>query len=247
MTGAAGGIGRAIARAFAAEGIAVAAVRYAARRARRTRGFGFIGMDVADRAAVVAGLDAAEAAFGGPIDMLVNCAGLYPCDPLLEMTEAAWDRVLDVNVKGTFLTSQECCRRLVAAGMGGCDRRAHHLRRLRAGASPAPPTTARPRRRPRCSTRCFALEFRRASHPGERGLAGLRGGRERGEPCARRTSGRSRAGPRRRPGEGADIARAVLFLCSEAAEWVTGASWRVERRLAGGLSGVPRAGASCRP
>ncbi len=59
--------------------------------------------------------DAAEATLGGPIDILVNAAGIYPCDPMLEMNEDAWDRVLDVNLKGMFLVSEECCRRLVLA------------------------------------------------------------------------------------------------------------------------------------
>jgi NAD(P)-dependent dehydrogenase (short-subunit alcohol dehydrogenase family) len=49
----------------------------------------------------------------------VNAAGIYPCDPILEMTKEAWDRVLDVNLKGMFLVSQQCCRRLAAHRLAG--------------------------------------------------------------------------------------------------------------------------------
>ena len=159
VTGGAGGIGWAIAGAFAAEGIAVAVAD-----TRPPRGPGgrirFIAMDVADRAAVLQGLDAAEAAFGGPVDILVNAAGLYPCDPILEMTEAAWDRVLDVNVKGIFLTSQEFCRRLVAAGRQGCivNITSGAAERARVGAAHYCTSKAGAE----MLTRCFALEFARA-------------------------------------------------------------------------------------
>ena len=82
-------------------------------------GIVFVQLELRQTATVPAAFDAAEAALGGVIDIVVNAAGIYPCDPILEMTEDAWDRVMDVNLKGMFLVSQEFCRRLVAQGMPG--------------------------------------------------------------------------------------------------------------------------------
>src|SRR3954452_10476339 len=55
----------------------------------------------------------------GRLDILVNNAGLYPHSPVLETSEEFWDRVQDINVKGSFLCAQACARVMVAAGSGG--------------------------------------------------------------------------------------------------------------------------------
>lgn len=55
----------------------------------------------------------------GTIDIWVNNAGIYPSVPLLEMTEAQWDKVLDLNLKGSFLGAREAAKRMIAAGHGG--------------------------------------------------------------------------------------------------------------------------------
>jgi len=75
-----------------------------------------IAMDVTDAASVRAGFDAAEAALG-PVDVLVNNAGIAIPKPFLEVTEDDWDAVLDTNLKGCFLAGQEAARRM--AGRGG--------------------------------------------------------------------------------------------------------------------------------
>ena len=62
-------------------------------------------MDVAIRGDARCLAEAALAEFGA-IDMLINVAGLYPAVPLVEMDEAAWDRVYAVNIKGVF----NCCQ-----------------------------------------------------------------------------------------------------------------------------------------
>ena len=54
----------------------------------------------------------------GRLDVLVNCAGIYPSTPVLDLTEQQWDDVVDVNLKGTFLFSQEAARAMAAAGGG---------------------------------------------------------------------------------------------------------------------------------
>jgi 3-oxoacyl-[acyl-carrier protein] reductase len=55
----------------------------------------------------------------GPIDVLVNNAGIFPRAPFLELTESTWDAVLDTNLKGTFICSQEVTRRMVEARRPG--------------------------------------------------------------------------------------------------------------------------------
>jgi 3-oxoacyl-[acyl-carrier protein] reductase len=55
----------------------------------------------------------------GPVDVLVNNAGIFPRASFLELTEETWDAVLDTNLKGTFVCAQEVARRLVAAQRPG--------------------------------------------------------------------------------------------------------------------------------
>src|SRR5262249_6864027 len=55
----------------------------------------------------------------GTAEMLVNNAGVYPDDAVLEMSEASWSRVIDTNLSGTFRCAQAFARRRVAAGGGG--------------------------------------------------------------------------------------------------------------------------------
>ena len=75
-------------------------------------------LDVASAADVATVFPAIAASLGLPT-VLVNNAGIYPDDTLLDMTEAQWDRVLDVNLKGTFLCAQFFARMRIAAGGGG--------------------------------------------------------------------------------------------------------------------------------
>jgi NAD(P)-dependent dehydrogenase (short-subunit alcohol dehydrogenase family) len=117
VTGAASGIGAGISAAFAAEGAdvilvdvaapaaaegAVAAVRDQQREAL------YIRADVSDEDDVAAMAQAALARFGR-VDTLVNNAGIFTQSLLADMAVADWDRVLAVNLRGTFL----CCRALI--------------------------------------------------------------------------------------------------------------------------------------
>lgn len=55
----------------------------------------------------------------GRLDVWVNCAGVYPVSPLLELSEEDWDRVVEVNLRGTFIGAREAARAMIAAAHGG--------------------------------------------------------------------------------------------------------------------------------
>ena len=116
VTGAARGIGLAIAERFLAEGYAVAMVDIDAPMLRlASAGLAGRGQvlalecDVADPRQVQLAVDRTVAAFGR-IDALVNNAGVALFKPLLETTYEEWSRVLAVNLDGPFLCTQACAR-----------------------------------------------------------------------------------------------------------------------------------------
>jgi 3-oxoacyl-[acyl-carrier protein] reductase len=110
VTGSTRGIGLAIARAYLAAGANVAIVGRQGDRARTVaaelgeRAVG-VACDVAAADQVEAALAAAESALG-PVDVLVNNAGLTRDNILLRLTDADWDAVLDANLKGAFHTTR---------------------------------------------------------------------------------------------------------------------------------------------
>jgi NAD(P)-dependent dehydrogenase (short-subunit alcohol dehydrogenase family) len=126
VTGAQQGIGKAIALAYGREGASVvvnylddAAAGEAVAKSIHEAGGGALAVagSVARPADVHAMMEAG-ATFGG-IDVLVNNAGIFPRVDFLHMTEAQWDEVLDVNLKGAFFCTQSVVRQLVARGKPG--------------------------------------------------------------------------------------------------------------------------------
>ena len=117
VTGAAQGIGEACARRLVADGARVAlwdVADEAGRRLAAELGAGALYQrcDVSRKAEVDAALAATLAAFGR-LDGLVNNAGIFKAAAFLDITEADWDAVLDVNLKGSFLVGQAVARVLV--------------------------------------------------------------------------------------------------------------------------------------
>ncbi len=126
VTGAARGIGRAIAVRFAAEGARVAVVDLRAAEGRETvRAIEAAGGDAAffeadvSSAGQVGDTVAAVLERWGRIDILVNDAGICPFADFLDMPEHVWQSVLDTNLKGYFLVSQAVARSMVERGVRG--------------------------------------------------------------------------------------------------------------------------------
>jgi NAD(P)-dependent dehydrogenase (short-subunit alcohol dehydrogenase family) len=120
VTGGAQGIGEACARRFAREGAPVViADIHDARGEKIAREIGgtFIHCDVGDSAKVHAMVDAVVAAHGR-IDVLVNNAGIFRASNFLDITEADFDAVLRVNLKGAFLVAQAVARVMARARRG---------------------------------------------------------------------------------------------------------------------------------
>ncbi|MDP6787155.1 MAG: SDR family oxidoreductase [Rhodospirillales bacterium] len=121
VTGAARGIGAAVASAFAAEGARVALADVDADRGRATaaalEGASFVACDVGDTAQA-RGLVAEAVARHGRLDVCVNNAGIMRPADVLEITEEDFDVVLRVNLKGAFLISQAAAKQMVKQGGG---------------------------------------------------------------------------------------------------------------------------------
>ncbi len=116
VTGGAGGIGRAIAARFAAEGASVIAADLP-QDAQVPDGVTYCQVDVTRDAAVRAVMARAEEILGG-LDVLVTCAGIEIEKTIEETSEEEWDRVMNVNLKGTFLACKHAVPLMRAAGGG---------------------------------------------------------------------------------------------------------------------------------
>lgn len=116
ITGGASGIGAAIVRRFADAG---AEVTIADLKPPADAGPGrFHHTDIADEASI-GHLVEAVATRCGRLDLLVNSAGIAQSTPFLETPVAALDRILTINLRGTFLMGQAAARAMIAAGQGG--------------------------------------------------------------------------------------------------------------------------------
>jgi len=123
ITGAAGGIGSAVARALAVEGACIVVTDLDAEGARAvTEELGDVATavraDVLDEASIVDTYRAAVLAFGG-IDVVVSNAGIASSAPLEDTTLDLWDRNNDILARGYFLVAREAARVLREQGTGG--------------------------------------------------------------------------------------------------------------------------------
>jgi 3-hydroxybutyrate dehydrogenase len=125
VTGAASGIGKAIAMIYAREGAKVAiadlnkdAAEATAAEIRNTCGEGAqamsVAMDVTDETQVNAGVAAVVAAWGG-VDVLVSNAGIQIVHPIEEFAYAEWKKMLAIHLDGAFLTTKACLPHMYAS------------------------------------------------------------------------------------------------------------------------------------
>jgi gluconate 5-dehydrogenase len=125
VVGGAGGLGAAIARGLAEAGAAVAVADANAGGAKQVadgllaagRRALAVAVDVADAGSVEAMAGEVESRLG-PVDVLVNSAGITHRSPAAEFPEAQWHRVIAVNLTGVFLASQAVGRRMIARRRG---------------------------------------------------------------------------------------------------------------------------------
>lgn len=243
VTGAASGIGRATAITLAAEGAAVVAadiddagiaevvaeIVAAGGRAIAVRG------DVTVDADCRRLVDAAVASFGG-LDIVVNSAGIVRRADVVETTEQDWDRTMEVNVKSVFLMGRHAIPEM-ARGGGGAVINIGSGWGLKGG----------PRAASYCASKGAVVNLTRAmaiDHgpdgirvncvcPGDTDTPLLRSeAAQLGEDLAAFLDS-SAERPLRRLGTPEDTARAVVFLASPAASWVTGTTLVVD---GGGLA-----------
>jgi 3-oxoacyl-[acyl-carrier protein] reductase len=227
VTGAAKGIGRGIAGVFAAEGATLyiadideAAGKETAARLSAVGGTAeFLSVDVTDQAscesAVRCVLDT-----HGRLDVLVSNAGIYPQAFLAEMTEADWDRVFGINVKGMFF--------MVKAVLPGM--RARNYGRIVLTSSVTGPITGYPGWAHYGATKAAMLGFMRSAAieiaqqgvtinavmPGNIMTEGMEGmGQEYIDALAASI-------PMKKLGTPEDIGNAMLFLASDEAGYITG-------------------------
>ena len=123
VTGGARGIGAAICRRYADEGARVVVADLLMDEARGLaaeigRGAFAVELNVTKQSSIDAAVAAVVAQAGG-IDILVNNAGIFEMAPILEITEASWDKQFAVNTKGLLFMLQACARQMVEQGRGG--------------------------------------------------------------------------------------------------------------------------------
>ncbi len=236
VTGAGAGIGAVIASCAAAAGYRVAALDVRFGEAPLVDGVQPIQASVTDEAAVERALDE----FGLP-DVVVNNAGIVRFGPLVELSTEQWRSVIEVNLTGTFLVARAVARRWIGAGRGGAIVNVTSMNGVAAGPNagaygPSKAAVA-------LLTAQMALEWGRfgirvnAVAPGliDAGMsapiyadADVRAARESKVPLGRL-------------GTAEDIARAVLFLASDDAAYVTGQNLLVDGGVTGSvIAHLPR-------
>ncbi|AWJ89582.1 2-deoxy-D-gluconate 3-dehydrogenase [Azospirillum baldaniorum] len=229
VTGASAGLGRHFAGVLAAAGARVA---LAARRREsldaavaeiEAAGGQAIAvpLDVTDAASVRNGVREAAGALGG-LDILVNNAGATVAKPALDYAEEEWDRVIDTNLKGAFLTAQETARVMREQGRGGSIVNIASILGLRVAGHVVAYTASKAGLVQ--MTQAVALEWARygirvnALAPGymETDLNRDFLATDAGQALIRRV-------PQRRLGRLADLDGPLLLLCSDASAYMTGA------------------------
>ena len=239
ITGASRGIGRGIAEVFAEEGADVAIndieigqaaedvaawVRCKGRRAMTVQA------DVSNRSQVGAMIERVWEDLG-PIDVLVNNAGIETIVPFLDLTDEQWTRLVDVNLRGEWLCSQEFCKRAVAEGgraASSISGRSKQRRSCRGGPTTRRRSSLSKRSRETCPRNDPArdpgqLHPSRADRHRHDGV-----GDEAGPICCRGSWSQISVG---RAGQPQEIGRVAAFFASDEASYLNGPVDPCGRRL----------------
>jgi len=248
VTGAAGRIGAAIVGAFAGLGDRVVATDVngdglAAMTAAHGQHEGAVTTltaDITEEEAVERLVDTAIGTLG-QLDLLINCAGIFPNSPVVAMATAEWDRVYAVNVRAPFMLSRAVGRRMLAQGVRGA------IVNISSGAG----SSARTGGAHYCGSKA-ALEMLTQVMAIELGPHGIRVNavapglimdQVLQPPVPEGTSPYVAALldgiPLRRTGMPEDIADAVVFLCSDKATWITGTIFGVNGGSQAGRTHLP--------
>ncbi|MET8554465.1 SDR family oxidoreductase [Streptomyces sp. NPDC004959] len=240
VTGAASGIGRAVAEHFAANGHTLTLVDIDADRLAATAS----ALGGAHRIHDLCTADGPAAAVSGawdahgPVDVLVNAAGVYPSLDMIEVSAADWDRVFALNTRAPVLATAELARRARASGRGAS------VVNISSGSA----LRARPGGGPYASSKA-ALEMATRAAALELGPYGIRvnavspgfiGVDSACNPVTDEYAAAVSVNPLGRPGTPADIARAVVWIAGPEASWVTGEILRVDGGSGTGASHLPR-------
>jgi 3-oxoacyl-[acyl-carrier protein] reductase len=247
VTGGAGGIGVGIATVLARSGAAVTLVDYredalrdAAAQISASVPAAAVDHIVADLTSETDPGAAIDTAWerSGPVDLVVNGAGIYPSTPLLELTAKVWDAIQDVNVRSAVLTTVAFAKRAKAEGRIGSVVNITSGAALRARTAAAPYSTSK-----------AALEMWTKASALELGPLGIRVNavspgfvavQSPVNPYEEKYRQGADQNPLGRDGTPEDIGEAVLWVASNAANWVTGTIIRVDGGSSTGNAGLPR-------
>jgi 3-oxoacyl-[acyl-carrier protein] reductase len=172
-----------------------------------------------------------------PVDVLVNSAGVYPATPFLSLDAQTWDRVLNLNTRAPLLATVALAQRAVAAGKPASVVNISSGAALRARPGAAPYSTSKAALE--MATRASALELGQYGIRVNAVAPGFVRVNSSVNPVTEEYAAAVSGNPLGRRGEPDDIARAVVWLSSAEAEWITGETLRVDGGSSTGAMNLP--------